>query len=77
MTSTFDSGTQIPSDDMAIPCDLDRECLPVGLQLGGIPGHETALFETASLVERVLDFHRSNTPPRRFQADDVSEKAIR
>jgi aspartyl-tRNA(Asn)/glutamyl-tRNA(Gln) amidotransferase subunit A len=62
---------------LAIPCDLDRECLPVGLQLGGIPGHETALFETASLVERVLDFHRSNTPPRRFQADDVSEKAIR
>jgi aspartyl-tRNA(Asn)/glutamyl-tRNA(Gln) amidotransferase subunit A len=62
---------------LAIPCGLDGEGLPVGIQLAGSPGHETALFETASLVEHVLDFHRSHTPLARLSANDVSEKAIR
>ena len=47
---------------LAIPCGLDRQGLPVGIQLAGIPGQETALFETASLVERAIDFHRSYKP---------------
>jgi aspartyl-tRNA(Asn)/glutamyl-tRNA(Gln) amidotransferase subunit A len=62
---------------LAIPCDLDSKGLPVGIQLGGIPGLETALFETASVVESALDFHRSRTPPAKFAAADESEKVIR
>jgi aspartyl-tRNA(Asn)/glutamyl-tRNA(Gln) amidotransferase subunit A len=44
---------------LAVPCGLDYEGLPIGLQLAGIPGQEGALFETALLVERALGFHRS------------------
>ena len=47
---------------MALPCGLDGDGLPVGLQLAGIPGQEAALFESALLVEGVLDFHRSSAP---------------
>jgi aspartyl-tRNA(Asn)/glutamyl-tRNA(Gln) amidotransferase subunit A len=62
---------------LAIPCGLDSEGLPVGVQIAGIPGQETALFETASLVERALDFHRSRAPLPRAEAGAVSEKAVR
>jgi aspartyl-tRNA(Asn)/glutamyl-tRNA(Gln) amidotransferase subunit A len=62
---------------LAIPCGLDRDRLPVGIQLAGIPGHETALFEIASLVERALDFHRAHRPLARFETGAASEKAIR
>ena len=62
---------------LAIPCGLDGEGLPVGIQLAGSPGHETALFETASLVEHALDFHRSHTPLVRVEAGYASEKAVR
>lgn len=62
---------------LAIPCGLNSEGLPVGIQLAGIPGHETALFEIASLVERALDFHRSHSPLPRVEAGDASVKAIR
>jgi aspartyl-tRNA(Asn)/glutamyl-tRNA(Gln) amidotransferase subunit A len=63
---------------MAIPCGLDGDGLPVGIQLAGVPGRERALFETAALVEGVLDFHRSYSPPARVRAgDDVSVKAAR
>ena len=62
---------------LAIPCGLDREGLPVGIQLAGIPGQETALFETTSLVERALGFHESHTPPARLEAADASAKAVR
>ena len=62
---------------LAIPCGLDREGLPVGTQLAGIPGQETALFETASFIERTLGFHRSNSPLARSAASAVSEKVIR
>jgi aspartyl-tRNA(Asn)/glutamyl-tRNA(Gln) amidotransferase subunit A len=62
---------------LAIPCGLDREGLPVGIQLAGIPGQETALFETASLVERALGFHGLHTPLARLEAGDVSAKVIR
>jgi aspartyl-tRNA(Asn)/glutamyl-tRNA(Gln) amidotransferase subunit A len=44
---------------LAIPCGVDREGLPIGLQLAGIPGQEASLFETGVLVERALGFHRS------------------
>src|SRR5829696_6978943 len=47
---------------LTIPCGLDSDGLPVGIQLAGIPGQEAALFQTAMLVERALDFHRSYTP---------------
>ena len=57
---------------LAIPCGLDGEGLPVGIQLAGIPGHETALFETASLVERALDFHRSRAPLAKVETGAVS-----
>ena len=63
---------------MAIPCGLDGDGLPVGIQLAGVPGRERALFETAALVEGVLDFHRSHSPLARVRAgDDVSVKAAR
>jgi aspartyl-tRNA(Asn)/glutamyl-tRNA(Gln) amidotransferase subunit A len=62
---------------LAIPCGLDSEGLPVGIQLAGIPGQETALFETALLVERALDFHQSHSPLARFEAGAVSERALR
>jgi aspartyl-tRNA(Asn)/glutamyl-tRNA(Gln) amidotransferase subunit A len=48
---------------LAIPCGLDSDGLPVGIQLAGVPGRERALFQTAALVERVLDFHRLYSPP--------------
>jgi aspartyl-tRNA(Asn)/glutamyl-tRNA(Gln) amidotransferase subunit A len=62
---------------LAIPCGLDSEGLPVGIQLAGAPGREGALFQTAALVERVLDFHRSYSPPLVIRAGDVSVKAAR
>jgi Asp-tRNA(Asn)/Glu-tRNA(Gln) amidotransferase A subunit family amidase len=62
---------------LALPCGFDGEGLPVGLQLAGIPGDETALFETASLVERALDFHRSRAPLPRVETGAVSEKVMR
>jgi aspartyl-tRNA(Asn)/glutamyl-tRNA(Gln) amidotransferase subunit A len=62
---------------LAIPCGLDSEGLPVGIQIAGIPGQETALFETASVVERALDFHRSHTPIVRVEEGYASEKAVR
>ncbi len=62
---------------LAIPCGLDSEGLPVGIQIAGIPGQETALFETASMVERALDFHQSHTPLMRVEAGSASEKAVR
>ena len=48
---------------MALPCGLDHEGLPVGIQLAGMPGQEPALFETAALVEGALGFHRDHTLP--------------
>ena len=62
---------------LALPCGLDGEGLPVGLQLAGIPGQEAALFETALLVERALDFHRSYTPLLRTGTGTVSAEAPR
>jgi aspartyl-tRNA(Asn)/glutamyl-tRNA(Gln) amidotransferase subunit A len=62
---------------LAIPCGLDRQGLPVGIQLAGVPGQETALFETASLVERAIDFHRSHSPVTRIEAGDAREKVKR
>jgi aspartyl-tRNA(Asn)/glutamyl-tRNA(Gln) amidotransferase subunit A len=62
---------------LAIPCGLDHEGLPVGIQLAGIPGQETALFETASLVEQALGFHQSHTPIARLEAGHLSAKAVR
>ena len=62
---------------LALPCGLDGEGLPVGIQLAGIPGHETALFETASLVERALDFHRSHAALTRLETAAVSDKVMR
>jgi aspartyl-tRNA(Asn)/glutamyl-tRNA(Gln) amidotransferase subunit A len=62
---------------LAIPCGLDRQGLPVGIQLAGVPGQETALFETASLVERAIEFHRSHSPLTRIEAGDASVKATR
>ena len=59
---------------LAIPCGLDSEGLPVGIQLAGIPGQEAALFETALLVERALDFHRSHTPLARAETGAVSDR---
>ena len=62
---------------LALPCDLDGDGLPVGIQLAGVPGQEKALFETALLVEGVLDFHRLHSPLARVVADVVSVKAAR
>jgi aspartyl-tRNA(Asn)/glutamyl-tRNA(Gln) amidotransferase subunit A len=62
---------------LALPCGFDGEGLPVGIQLAGIPGEETRLFETASLVERALDFHRSRAPLARVETGAVSEKVAR
>jgi aspartyl-tRNA(Asn)/glutamyl-tRNA(Gln) amidotransferase subunit A len=45
---------------IALPCDLDHEGLPVGMQLAGKPGRERALFEAAALVEAALGFHRNH-----------------
>ena len=49
---------------LAIPCGLDSEACQSESSLAGIPGQETALFQTAMLVERALDFHRSHRPLR-------------
>jgi aspartyl-tRNA(Asn)/glutamyl-tRNA(Gln) amidotransferase subunit A len=62
---------------LAIPCGLDSDGLPVGIQLAGIPGKESALFQTAILVERALDFHRSSVPLSSARADDAGGKAAR
>lgn len=62
---------------LAVPCGLDSDGLPVGLQLAGIPGQEAALFETAVLVERALGFHRSYSPLMRSRKETVSAEAIR
>src|SRR5215208_4068954 len=62
---------------LAIPCGLDSDGLPVGIQLAGIPGQEAALFQTATLVERALDFHRSYTPLARAETGAVSAEATR
>jgi aspartyl-tRNA(Asn)/glutamyl-tRNA(Gln) amidotransferase subunit A len=62
---------------LAIPCGLDREGLPIGLQLAAIPGQEAELFETAVLVERALGFHQSYTPRTRTGTDAVSTEAPR
>ncbi|MBW3634528.1 MAG: amidase [Chloroflexi bacterium] len=50
---------------IALPCSLDRDHLPIGIQLAGIPGQERALFEAAALVEGALAFHTTNEPPVR------------
>src|SRR5829696_4593725 len=60
---------------LALPCGLNGDGLPVGLQLAGIPGQETALFETATLVERVLNFHQSYTPLARIGKGAVGAEA--
>src|SRR5829696_1709153 len=62
---------------LALPCGLDGDGLPVGLQLAGIPGQEAALFETALLVERALDFHRSSAPLLRTETAAMSAKVTR
>jgi aspartyl-tRNA(Asn)/glutamyl-tRNA(Gln) amidotransferase subunit A len=62
---------------VAVPCGLDSDGLPVGLQLAGIPGDESALFETALLVERALKFHQSYAPLMRTRKDAVSAEANR
>jgi aspartyl-tRNA(Asn)/glutamyl-tRNA(Gln) amidotransferase subunit A len=62
---------------LAIPCGLDSEGLPVGLQLAGIPGQEASLFETALLVERALDFHRSYSPLTRTKEGAMSAEVSR
>jgi aspartyl-tRNA(Asn)/glutamyl-tRNA(Gln) amidotransferase subunit A len=62
---------------LAVPCGLDGHGLPVGLQLAGIPGQEAALFDTALLVERALDFHRSHAPLLRTGTGAVSVEATR
>jgi len=62
---------------LALPCGLNGDGLPVGLQLAGIPGQETALFETVTLVERVLDFHQSYTPLARIGKGAVGAEASR
>jgi len=62
---------------LAVPCGLDGDGLPVGLQLAGKPGQEAALFETALLVERVLDFHRSSAALLRTGTAAMSAKVTR
>jgi aspartyl-tRNA(Asn)/glutamyl-tRNA(Gln) amidotransferase subunit A len=62
---------------LAIPCGLDSDGLPVGIQLAGVPRQETALFGTAALVERALDFHRSHTPLAWAGAGEGGAKATR
>jgi aspartyl-tRNA(Asn)/glutamyl-tRNA(Gln) amidotransferase subunit A len=62
---------------LAIPCGLDSDGLPVGIQLAGIPGQEAALFQTAMLVERALDFHRSYMALARADTGAVSAEATR
>ena len=62
---------------VAVPCGLDSDGLPVGLQLAGIPGQEAALFEMALLAERALDFHRSYAPLLRTGTGAVSAEATR
>ena len=47
---------------IVLPCGLDRDRLPVGIQLAGIPGQERALFEAASLIEGALAFHGVHGP---------------
>jgi aspartyl-tRNA(Asn)/glutamyl-tRNA(Gln) amidotransferase subunit A len=55
---------------LALPCGLDRNGLPVGIQLAGIPGQERALFEAAVLVEGALGFHDMHEP----QVESVSRR---
>jgi aspartyl-tRNA(Asn)/glutamyl-tRNA(Gln) amidotransferase subunit A len=62
---------------LAIPCGLDSDGLPVGIQLAGIPGQEAALFQTAMLAERALDFHRSCMALARADTGTVSAEATR
>jgi aspartyl-tRNA(Asn)/glutamyl-tRNA(Gln) amidotransferase subunit A len=62
---------------LAIPCGIDSAGLPVGIQLAGIPGHEAALFETAVVAERAMDFHRSYSPLAWVSAGDANAKATR
>jgi aspartyl-tRNA(Asn)/glutamyl-tRNA(Gln) amidotransferase subunit A len=46
---------------LTIPCDLDTDGLPVGLQLAGKPGEEEALFRIGHAAERAFRF--SDTKP--------------
>jgi aspartyl-tRNA(Asn)/glutamyl-tRNA(Gln) amidotransferase subunit A len=62
---------------LAIPCGLDSDGLPGGIQLAGIPGKESALFQTAILIERALDFHRSCVPLFSARAGNAGGKAAR
>ena len=55
---------------IALPSGLDRERLPVGIQLAGIPGQERALFHAAALVEGALAFHAAHEPPLRSRTSD-------
>ena len=47
---------------IALPCGVDREQMPVGIPLAGIPGRGRALFEAAALVEGALAFHGEHEP---------------
>ena len=47
---------------LAIPCGLDSNRLPVGLQLAGAPGREHALFAIGRLCEAVLSVPRPALP---------------
>lgn len=51
---------------IALPCGLDSQGLPVGMQLAGIPGDDDNLFAVARAVECVLDFHQAR--PRLLQS---------
>ena len=59
---------------IALPCGLDRDRLPVGIQLAGIPGQEKALFEAAALIEDALAFHDAHQPPISSGTSDYRPK---
>jgi aspartyl-tRNA(Asn)/glutamyl-tRNA(Gln) amidotransferase subunit A len=59
---------------LALPCGLDRDRLPVGIQLAGIPGQERALFEAAALIEGAVAFHGLHEPHFNSGTNDHDRK---
>lgn len=47
---------------LTLPCGLDRQRLPIGLQLAGAPGAEERLFGIGRVLEAALDFNASSPP---------------
>jgi aspartyl-tRNA(Asn)/glutamyl-tRNA(Gln) amidotransferase subunit A len=42
---------------MSVPCGFDERGLPVGLQIGGRPGSDSALLRVGHAYEQATEWH--------------------